>query len=210
MGELAATMDEEDVGSISACFAKLIAGESEALQVLWERYFVRLQDVARKQLGSLPRRSFDEEDVALSVLECLCRGAADGRFTSVKGSTELWKLLVTITKQKSIDRIRREMTLRRGGGRTQDETQRQDNEPFWRIEEVLESGPTPAELVEMEEQNRHLLSILRDGSLRRVAVSRLDGYTTAEIAERLGVTVRSVERKLRLIRETWQLELSQS
>lgn len=201
-------MDEKGAGSISACLEKLAAGESDAVQLLWERYFVRLQEVVRKQIGTSPRRAFDEEDVALSVLECFRRGAERGRFQSVKGSTELWRLLVTITKQKSIDRLRREGAQKRGGGLIEHPTGRDQPNRLWSVDQLLTPGPTPAELAEMEEQNQHLLSTLRDGALRRVAVFRLSGYTTAEIAQRLGVTTRSVERKLRLIRETWQLELS--
>ncbi len=183
--------------SITACFEKLAANDSEAVRVVWERYFASLVEVARTQLGGAPQRAFDEEDVVFSVFEALRRGFEEGRFNSMRDRTELWKLLVTITRQKSIDRIHRELTQKRGG----------DELSVMSVDDWLSSAPTPAELVEMDEQNSRLVSILRDDSLRRVAVRRLKGYTTAEIADQLRVTMRSVERKLRLIRETWQREL---
>jgi len=200
-------MTSSQPGSITACFEQLAAGDNEAMRLIWTRYFDRLVAVARKQLGDAPRRAFDEEDVALSVLECLRRGAEDGRFASMRDRTELWKLLVTITKQKTIDRIRRETAQKRGGKAAGEDIQPHDSDRTMSVEEFFVAEPSPAELVEMQEQIFLLLSILRDDSLRRVAVSRLNGYTTTEIAELLKVTTRSVERKLRLIRETWQREL---
>jgi DNA-directed RNA polymerase specialized sigma24 family protein len=44
---------------------------------------------------------------------------------------------------------------------------------------------------------------LPEGDLRDIAVAKLDGFTNDEIAERLGVQTRTVERKLRTIRELW-------
>ena len=50
-----------------------------AAQKIWERYFQRLVGLARKKLEGVPRRSFDEEDVALSAFDSFFRGVATGR-----------------------------------------------------------------------------------------------------------------------------------
>ena len=55
----------------------------------------------------------------------------------------------------------------------------------------------------MADECRQLLGRLRDDSLRVVANLRLEGYTNEEVAERLGCSLRSVARKLELIRRTW-------
>lgn len=205
--------ESREVGSISACFAKLAAGDDEAVRQLWERYFDSLLGVARKHLGPAPRRSFDEEDVAVSVFECLRRGAQEGRFVAMRDRTELWKLLVTIAKQKAIDRVRHETAQKRGGGAVYGESDRQQtggaHADVHSIDDLIASEPTPEELAQIEEQKMRLFSLLRDGSVRRVAVYRLQGYTNQETASLLGITTRSVERKLRLIRQTWQRELEQ-
>ena len=44
------------------------------------------------------------------------------------------------------------------------------------------------------------LGRLRDPALRRVAVWKLEGYTNAEIAERQGCSLPTVERRLAIIR----------
>ena len=48
--------------------------------------------------------------------------------------------------------------------------------------------------------------LLDDETLRVVAVMKLEGHSHAEIAGRLRCSVRTVERKLALIRERWQWE----
>jgi DNA-directed RNA polymerase specialized sigma24 family protein len=59
----------------------------------------------------------------------------------------------------------------------------------------------------MEEQHARLLASLRDETLRQVAVHRMEGYSNQEIAEALNISLRSVERKLRLIRNEWSHEV---
>src|SRR5438874_663123 len=103
-------------GSVSHWIAQLRAGDHRAAQELWERYFQRLVGLARKKLRDTPRRSADEEDVALSAFGCFCRGAEQGRFPRLSDRDDLWHLLVTITVQKAIDHIRRECRHKRGGG----------------------------------------------------------------------------------------------
>jgi hypothetical protein len=50
---------------------------------------------------------------------------------------------------------------------------------------------------------RYLLGRLRDDSLRTVARLRMQGCTNAEVADRLRCSLRSVARKLEIIRRTW-------
>jgi len=51
---------------------------------------------------------------------------------------------------------------------------------------------------------RHPLGSLRDDTLRRVALLRMQGYTNQEVADRLVCSARSVARESELIRLTWQ------
>jgi len=62
--------------------------------------------------------------------------------------------------------------------------------------------------VMLDEEHQRLLSLLRDERLRQVAISRIEGRTVAEIARDLGLCARSIERKLRLIRNTWASEFT--
>ena len=53
------------------------------------------------------------------------------------------------------------------------------------------------------EECRRLLDELRDDTLRQIALMRMEGYTNDEIAERLDCGLRSITRKIELIRRTW-------
>jgi DNA-binding NarL/FixJ family response regulator len=43
-----------------------------------------------------------------------------------------------------------------------------------------------------------------DDALRDIAILRMEGFTVDEIAGRLGSTRRTVERRLHVIRKTWE------
>jgi DNA-directed RNA polymerase specialized sigma24 family protein len=49
-----------------------------------------------------------------------------------------------------------------------------------------------------------LLERLADATLRRIAAWKLEGYSSEEIAERLGCGRRTVDRKLGVIRSIWR------
>ena len=68
--------------------------------------------------------------------------------------------------------------------------------------------PTPAFLHQLADEHARLLAALGDDVLRRIAVWKLEGWTGAEMATELGITRRSVERKLERIRELWKGELN--
>jgi hypothetical protein len=55
--------------SVTQWIDRLEAGDPDAAQKLWERYFLRLVGLARKKLRAVPRRAADEEDVALSAFD---------------------------------------------------------------------------------------------------------------------------------------------
>ncbi|MBI1915085.1 MAG: hypothetical protein HYS12_10160 [Planctomycetes bacterium] len=67
-------------GDVTRWLQQLKAGDHDAVQPLWERYFRRLVGLARDRLRKLPRRTADEEDVALSAFDSFCRRAEEGRF----------------------------------------------------------------------------------------------------------------------------------
>jgi DNA-directed RNA polymerase specialized sigma24 family protein len=51
-----------------------------------------------------------------------------------------------------------------------------------------------------------LLARLDDEELREIALLKLQGFTNEEIAARIGRALPTVERRLRLIRQTWKEE----
>jgi RNA polymerase sigma factor (sigma-70 family) len=197
--------------SVTVWFSQLRAGEpagqSDALEKLWEEYAERLFKLARARLEAAPRQLADEHDIVNSVFFSLCRGAQEGRFQQLRNRDELWWLLLAITKRKVVDHTRRELALKRGGGAVDCESDlARDGSERIVLEQLVASTPTADLLSALDEEHRRLLALLPDDRLREIALARVEGYTVQEIAERLEISKRSVERKLDLIRQAWAKE----
>jgi DNA-directed RNA polymerase specialized sigma24 family protein len=196
-------------GSITHWISKLKVGDHRAAQPLWESYFRRLVGLARSKLAGAPRRAADEEDVALSAFDSFCRGAQRQRFPQLHDRDDLWHLLVVITGRKALRLVHQERAQKRGGGKVLGETEVQAGgleEDELALAQVLGNEPSPDFAAQVAEECRRLLDLLGDADLRAVALWKMEGYTTEEIAARLGCVSRTVERKLRVIRGQWQQE----
>jgi DNA-directed RNA polymerase specialized sigma24 family protein len=190
-------------GSITALVERVKAGDHEAARLLWQRYFPRLVGLARKRLQAAPRRVADEEDAALSAFDSFCRRAEQGRFPDLKDRDGLWDLLVVLTARKAADLIKHERRQRRGGGQVHGDSAfgpvGGSSSPGG-IDDLEGCEPTPEEAAILAEEVENLLGRLRDPVLRQVAVWKLEGHTNAEIAERQGCSLPTVERRLAIIR----------
>src|SRR4051794_38944348 len=71
--------------SVTVWIEGLKAGDPEAAEKLWRRYFEALVRVARGRLRGASRAVADEEDAALNAFDSFCRGAARGRYPAVDG-----------------------------------------------------------------------------------------------------------------------------
>ena len=182
-------------------------GEEAATESLWRAFFDRLVTYARTRLPPHAQREFDAEDVALSALDSLCRGAQKGRFLELEHTENLWALLVVITARKAQRRIRHQSALKRGGGMLQGESaldHRADAaSPGGGLRDIIGREPTPAFTCEVLEESEHLLAALPDDALRMVARLKLEGYSNQEIAGRMGCAKRTVIRRSHLIRTIW-------
>jgi hypothetical protein len=83
-------MSNED--EITRWMDRLATGDESAAGHLWQAYYTKLVELARRRLRSSPRRVADEEDVVLSAFDSFCRGARVGRFPDLNDRHDLWKL----------------------------------------------------------------------------------------------------------------------
>jgi DNA-directed RNA polymerase specialized sigma24 family protein len=194
-----------DKGSVSLWIGRLKSGEGQAAQDIWERYFRRLVGLARAKLGAAPRQAADEEDVALSAFDSFCRGAEAGRFPRLDDRDDLWQLLVLLTARKASNLRRFETRQKRGGGRVQHGSALPDGDTVDDnvFAQLVDPEPTPQFAAQLAEECKRLLDGLGDDGLRAVALAKMEGYTNAEIAGRLGCVVTTVERRLKTIRRIW-------
>jgi DNA-directed RNA polymerase specialized sigma24 family protein len=192
--------------SVTQWLDRLQAGDQEVAQQLWRRFFQRMVALARARLQGRARAAADEEDVALSAFHSFCRGAEQGRFPRLSDRDDLWRLLLTLTERKAIGLLRREHRQKRGGGQVVGEAALAcpDASSGGGLEQVAGREPTPELVALIAEEVARRLEALGDDELRAIAVGKMEGETTEEIAARLGCAPRTVERKLRLIRSLWE------
>lgn len=194
--------------SVSGWLIQLQAGDQDAARPLWERYFRRLVGLARKKLQDLPRRAVDEEDVALSAFDSFCRRAEHGQFPHLHDRDDLWRLLFVITERKAKKLVRDQTRQKRGGGEVRgdsvlDEPGDSSGTPAG-FDQFAGDDPTPDFAAQVAEECERLLGLLGAGELLRVAVGKMEGRTNEEIAAAMGCAVKTVDRKLKVIRHRWE------
>jgi DNA-directed RNA polymerase specialized sigma24 family protein len=189
--------------SVSGWIEQLKTGDHFAAQKLWESYFIRLVRLAQAHLRGTVRAAADEEDVVVSAFDSFCRGAENNHFPQLADRNDLWQLLVLITRRKAHDlvefnhRQKRRATATvsldqlRGGGLAFDQAG---------------DEPTPDFAAQIAEEVERLLRALGKDDLRKLALWKMEGYSNQEIAARLGCVERTIERKLWVIRQIWEME----
>jgi hypothetical protein len=192
-------------GSVTHWIQLLQAGEDSAARPIWERYFCRLVGLARVKLRGAARRVADEEDVALSVFDSFCRGLEEGRFPNLQDRDNLWKVLVVLTARKALRLVQHERRQKRGGGKVLAEADVPAGEAERALlDDVIGREPSPEFAAQVAEECNRLLDLLGDDRLRSIARWKMEGDTNAEVAVKIGCLERTVERKLRTIRDRWE------
>jgi DNA-directed RNA polymerase specialized sigma24 family protein len=171
--------------------------DPDSERALWNHYFERVVRLARSRMFALQGSVYDEEDAAISAINSVFRGLQTSRFPNLHDRSNLWRILVLVTKRKLRAQWRRETAQRRG------EQAAEDPSRDITIEEVICEEPSPDFVAQMMDQTEHLLDQLADETLRRIAILKLDGFTNDEIAIRLQCTSRTIRRKMERIRDRW-------
>jgi RNA polymerase sigma factor (sigma-70 family) len=179
-------------GSVTVWLNRLTAGDAAALDPLWARYFAHVVALARDKLSRLSVRSGDEEDVALSAFHQFYQAATDQRFERLHNRDDLWHLLVVLTARKALDYHKHQAR------------QKRKSSVIELPDAVAQNAPDPALEALFADELRARMDALPDDEIRAIARLKLDGYSNEEVAERLGCTVRTVGRRLVLIRSLWK------
>ena len=202
-------MSETPQKSVTEWIVDLKAGDDKAAERLWQRYFDQLVQLARRKLAGAPKRANDEEDIAIIAFNSFCQRAAQGRFPRLADRDDLWQILLMLAERKVVDLWKHEARQKRGGGKVRGESALlgpNGESTFGGIGQAIGPEPTPQFAAMLAEEFECRLRQLDDEVLRRVAVLKMEGCTNSEIAKELDCAVRTVDRKLRTIREIWSQE----
>lgn len=190
--------------SVSLLLQQLRKGDDAATSDLWKRYVGKLLPLARRRLIGLRGADVDEDDVLVSVFDRFFRAAKEDRFAKLENRDDLWQILLMLTERRVADQYRRSHAEKRGGGDVMAlEDIHRGASTADAVRELADRAVNPDLAAEFADQLRAALERLQEESTREVAILRMEGHSVSEIAEQLGISLSSAERKLRLIRQVW-------
>lgn len=187
--------------SVTMLYKQLAAGDQAAAGQLWSRFFPRIAALARKTLSGRPQRAADADDAAQSAFVAFWRQAERGEFGARLDRNNLWALLAAITVHKALKQARRERAQKRGSGQVVGEDQLDAMDTARSLDQLMSEVPAHKMDLYCEE-----LLLELDEELRQIAVLRLMGYSTREIAEQFGCTQRKIQRKLEVLQLRWHAD----
>ncbi len=221
--------DDRDDSDISEWMTRLKSGDEDAALQLWNRYSEKIADVARRTLRQSSSRVTDEEDIVIVAFKSFLAGIRGGRFPQLDHREQLWRLMMVITTRKAAAALAKDRRQKRGSGHVRGDSAmmrsidvpnvavgfqdssviktREDSDLLQGFDRLESVSTTPDIAALMADEAQELLRLLPDEVSRQVACMKLDGHTHEEIAEKLGCNVRTVERRLKQIRDLWAKRL---
>lgn len=191
---------DENIGSVSHWLKELKAGDSVAVEAIWNRYYQKVVELAGRKMKVNPDHAVDGEDIAQLVMHRFCTNAVQGGYPSLDDREQLWDLLVVFTLNRIRKHLRACNTLKRSGLFSQVFEFRQA--------EVLQDLQTPEAPTIMADMMESWLARLDqedpDGQLKQIAVWSMDGISGSEIARILKKRKSFVLQQIRLIRLLWE------
>jgi RNA polymerase sigma factor (sigma-70 family) len=172
-------------------------GDPNALAQLTQQYEPKVRLVARVILGPALRPYLDTMDLVQSVHQTVMLGLRGERF-ELAGPENLLALALTLVRRKAARQWRR---LRRQQRLSSGEAEKGNLAPL--LISLSTPQDDPARAAQFKDQVERLCSNLNETE-RRMLEARLHGYSTAEIAQQVGL--HPIALRVRLTRLRQRLE----
>ncbi len=178
----------------------LRSGDDDALEEIFGRFFDRLKSVARRRVSVRDRKVVDDEDLALWAINTFQRCVREGMYPKIRNRVDVWRFLVSILDRKSVDHLRKQRADKRGGGFVRGESFFEETEEARFIEQIGTREASFEMVVDFLDVIEAIVQRLDTPSLRVVLTDKFAGYTVKEISARTGMSVATINRKLKLVR----------
>jgi RNA polymerase sigma factor (sigma-70 family) len=172
-------------------------GDEAALGELVRQYEPKVRIVARVLLGLRPY--LDSVDLAQSVHKSIVTGLRDQRF-AMTGPDDLIGLAITVLRRKAAKHWRHLQRQRRLSGVS---SEKSTGDLTGVLTALSCTGTDPAVEAQFRDQVDHLCTHLDDAE-KQILDLRLEGYTPAEIADRIGVSRVALRVRLTRLRQRLQ------
>ncbi len=173
---------------------RLREGSGTAAREVFDRYVERLLGLAKRRIGARMNSRLDPEDVVQSVFRSFFSRMKNDQF-QINAEDDLFKLLVRITVNKTLRQIAHHRAAKRDPGH--ETAQGSDAQDM--LMQVMDAEPTPETVVTFMDHLEHFLKQLPKQD-REILELRLQGFSTEEIAQKLGSYDRKIRRVLERIR----------
>ena len=178
--------------SITRLLPGVKQADEAAVRELFDRCYSRVVRLAKRKLRDKSYGGFNEEDPALAAFHTFLDRAATGKYKQLECREDVWQLLALLLGSKIKDRLRHERAKKRGGGK-----------PDLTIDDLQQeicNLSDPALLAECNDVKNRIFAELEDNEYRRVLELLEDGLTRKQIADELVVSLSTIDRRLRVIR----------
>lgn len=185
----------ESRGDDLELIAEFQAGSESAAQTLFDRYCERLMRLAKRRIGQRMTSRVDPEDVVQSAYRTFFTRVKNDEF-SFHEQDDLFKLLVRLTVNKAL----RQIAYHRAAKRNPELEALQSSNPQEFLQQISAENPSPDMEVALLDEFEQLMGQLQPLD-RDVLQLKMQGYSTVEIAEKLGSYDRKIRRVLERIQE---------
>ena len=178
--------------SLSIWLNRLQKGDDTAIEEIYTRYSQKLTDYAANRIGANHLSVVDKDDVVSSVFRMIVQKSKQGSFPKLSSSTDLMPFLLSVVACKTIDHIRKEKRKFLGLS----------------FEDVLEEKSLDPQMAAISAETiSGLFHCLEKVVLKKIVKLKCEGKRNLEIAEEIGVSSKTVSRKLELIRRIWMRQI---
>lgn len=197
-----------DPGSVTGLLIQLHSDDpavrERAIAELVSRYTPELLGLITARMNDQLQQRVAPEDILQEVLFSFCARQQRGEY-DLTNRDQFLDLVVTISLNKVCSAARREQRHRRDIRR--DQSLDAPGPTDRSLLDLPDRGATPPDVVaEVAEEIERLLASLPP-ECREVALLRVEGYTTEEMAQKIDRTPRTVERRMERVRALWGEEM---
>ncbi len=164
--------------------AKLKSGDEDAFKLVFEEYFPKMKYFANEYLNDLD----DASDVVQNTFAILWE-----KRTLLADDTHFFNFLLSLVKNQCVDFLRKKQSQQKYIEQSQDIYEENFSLNLYALENL---EVNQVFLSELEEKIQHAIDTLPDVNRRTFILSRHDGLKYAEIAEKLNVSTKTVEKRI--------------
>ena len=205
------SLGEEELRDLLRRAAK---ADDQAITQLWRFYYPRLKLTVLRRIATMPRLAGEASDLASSALQGFLGQLNNSPELDITDMNSAWGLLKVVAMRHINDVAKSRFARKRGGrivtvsldqprsGSAADGSH--DGHQSSLAHQLADNRTgSPSDQLLLDDLLEQLLARLHDQQAQQIILLRLENRSTAEIAELLKVSTRTVQRQLKEVDRMW-------